>query len=110
MLLLRLENNLRITLNTLIKLVICHRGIVERDCIRDHKARLRSSGNNHVTQVAIIALDIALSSSQAQALLEELSKRDQQTTFFRMWVYAAWIGRHIKSRNSQNACWIDDLD
>src|SRR5579884_1585790 len=104
------ENNLRIAFDALVKFIIGRRGIVERNVIRDDKAGFRTTRNDHIAQVAIVALHVALPGAQAQALLKELAKGDAELPLFGVRIYSSWIRRHIEARNTQPACRVDDLN
>src|SRR5690349_2051264 len=65
-----LKYDFGVTLNALIKLVIGHSCVVERNVIRDDKAWFGSARNDHVAQVAIVALHVALPCAEPYTFLE----------------------------------------
>ena len=69
-----LEDDLGITLDTLVEFVIGSGCVVERHIIGDDKTGFRSASNDQVTQIAVVALHIALSGAKTQTLLKEFAK------------------------------------
>lgn len=72
----RVNDYLCVTIFSLVKFLICCLGICKCNLMRDHKAGLGFARNNHITKVPIISLDIALSSTKREALLQGKFHRD----------------------------------
>jgi hypothetical protein len=51
-----------------IKLNIRLRGLLNADLVRDDEGRLGATGDDHVAQVAVVLLDVALACAYCQAL------------------------------------------
>lgn len=69
-----MNQHLGISLDPLIKLLICRRGIVDGDLVADNEAGLRLAGDDQVAEIPVVVLDVALASRQGEALLEELAE------------------------------------
>lgn len=65
-----MDEHFRISVNPLVKLLIRHLRILDRNLMADNKARLRLPRNDQIPQVPVISLDIALSCRETQALLD----------------------------------------
>lgn len=65
----RMDQHLCVPFHSLVKLVIGHFCIVDANLVTDHKAGLRLSGDDEVSQVSVVLLDVALTSSQRETLL-----------------------------------------
>ena len=63
-----MNQNFCITFDTLIELLICLRRIVNTDLVGDDKGRVGAAGDDHIAEVAVILLDIALTRSKSKAL------------------------------------------
>jgi hypothetical protein len=63
-----MDENLCVTVNSPGKLVIGHLGVLDINLMRDHEAGLGLSGNDQVTQVPVVRLDIALASADSETL------------------------------------------
>lgn len=59
-----MDNNLRIPILSLIKLLISSLRISKSDLVRNHKAGLRFPRNDHIAQVAVVGFDVALPSPE----------------------------------------------
>lgn len=66
----RMNDNLSIPILPLIKLLISSFRIRKTNFMRDHKAGLGLARDNHVPQVPVIRLDVALPSAEGEALFE----------------------------------------
>lgn len=60
----RMDDNFRVPILPFIELFISSLGIGEPNLMRNHKTRLGLTSNDHVSQVSIVCLDIALSSAE----------------------------------------------
>lgn len=58
-----MNENLGVSLNSLIKLVISHLGILDTDLMGHYKAGLCLSGDDQVAKVSVIRLHVALTSA-----------------------------------------------
>lgn len=65
----RVDENLRVSVDSLVKLLVSSLGIVDVDLMRDDKTGLRLSCDNQVTQVAVVRLDVALPCAERQSLI-----------------------------------------
>lgn len=57
-----MNNDLSVPIFPLVKLVIGNLSIIQRDLVGNHEARLGLASDNHIPQVSIIGLDVALTS------------------------------------------------
>lgn len=90
-----MQENFRVAVDTLIKLLVSVLGLVETNVVRDDEGRLGASGDDEIAQVAVIFLntyastslhearsggsthlDVALTGADSEALLEELAERE----------------------------------
>jgi hypothetical protein len=67
-----MDEHFRIPLNLLVKLLIRHLRILNRNLMADNKAWLRLPRDYQIPQVPVISLDIALSRRETQALFDQL--------------------------------------
>ena len=58
-----MNQDLRISLYPLIELLVCHRSVINCDLVRNDEAWLCSSSNNEISQMSVVSLDIALTST-----------------------------------------------
>jgi hypothetical protein len=63
-----MNQNLSIPILPAIKLLIRLRRFVNPDLVRDDKGGLGATGNDHVAQVAVVLLDVALACADCQTL------------------------------------------
>lgn len=63
-----MNQHLRVTLDPLVELDIGIWCLVDGHFVGDHKRRFCFAGDDQIAEVAIVGLDIALSSSQMQTL------------------------------------------
>lgn len=63
-----MNQDLRIALDTLVKLLICHFSIVDTNLMADHEARLGLPSDDKVSQISVVLFDVALASRQLQSL------------------------------------------
>lgn len=64
-----MDQHFGIPIHPPIKLVVCNLRLVNADLVGHDKARLGLAGDNQVTEVAIVGLDIALASADREALV-----------------------------------------
>ena len=69
-----MQQNLSITLDSLIELLIGLRRIFQRHLVRNDKGWFGPSGDDQIAQITIILLDITLSSAERQAFFEEFAE------------------------------------
>jgi hypothetical protein len=62
------DNDLGVSVNPLIELVVCRLCVFDSDLVRDNKARLRFAGDDQVAQLAVVGFYIALAGSEGEAL------------------------------------------
>lgn len=72
-----MDQDLRISLDPLVKLVIGGLGIVDAHLMTDHERRLGLAGDDQVPQIPIVLLDIALAGSKGEALNRKKEKNGQ---------------------------------
>ena len=65
-----MDQHLGIPLDPLIKLIICHFSVVDSNLVADHERRFRSAGDDQVSQVPVVLLDIALARCQRETLCQ----------------------------------------
>ena len=56
----RMNEHLRIAINSLVEFLVCVRCLLDADLVADDEAGLGFSGNNQITEVAIVPLDVGL--------------------------------------------------
>lgn len=66
----RVDENLRVTVYPTVELVVCVRGFVDVDVVANNEAGLRLAGDDHVTKVPVVCLDVALAGSQGETLTQ----------------------------------------
>ena len=59
----RMDQHLGITLNPLVKLLICLRCVIDVDLMTDDEARFGAAGDDQVSEVAVVGFDVALACS-----------------------------------------------
>lgn len=64
----RVDQDLGVSFNTLVELVISSFGIVDRNLVADHKAWFGLTRNNQVSKVAIVLFHVALTCGKGQTL------------------------------------------
>jgi hypothetical protein len=121
--------NFGISILSSIKFPVSSWCLINRDVVRDDKRRLRFAGNNHISQISIVFLDVALTSADGQSLfkdqlslprcgfhpdnaylLEQFSKTNQQHTLSRILIWSSWIAWNIQAWNTNSASRSRDLD
>lgn len=65
--------DLGVTLNPLVKLLIRRRCIIDMDIMRDHEARLSLPSDDQVPKVPVILLDVALARPKSEPLSTKVS-------------------------------------
>ena len=63
-----MNQDLGIALNSLVKFLVCGRRVIDVNIVRDDKARICLSRDNHVSQVSIVLLNIALACADSKTL------------------------------------------
>lgn len=63
-----MNQNLGITFHSFVKFLISLGSFVDRNLVRDNKRRVRAARNNHIAQVSIVFLDIALTGANGKTL------------------------------------------
>jgi hypothetical protein len=63
-----MNNDLGISFNPLIELVICNFRFIEADLMRDDEARLCFAGDDQVAQLSVVRFYIALARAEGEAL------------------------------------------
>jgi hypothetical protein len=69
-----MDQHLRITFDPLVKLLVCRRRFLDVDLMRYHEARLRLARYNHVSEIPVVGLYVALPGTDRQSLKESLAK------------------------------------
>jgi hypothetical protein len=133
-----MDQNLRVPILPPVKLLIRFWCLVNTDLVRDDKGRLGTAGDDHVTQVSIVLLYVALACTDCESLvlslayffplprslslhlfagngsktdlLKQFPERDQKHPLPRIFIRRPWITGHIQSRNTDATCWSSDLD
>jgi len=62
------QQHFGVSLDTLVELVVGLDSLVETTLVRHDEAGLRSSGNDQITEVAVVCLDVALSGAKMETL------------------------------------------
>ena len=63
-----MNNHFGVSILPLVEFLICSLGVIKPDLMRDNKARFGLTRNDHVSQVSVVCLDIALTGAERQAL------------------------------------------
>ena len=63
-----MNQNLGITFRSFVKFLISLGCLVDRNLVRDNERRVRPARDNHIAQVSIVFLDIALSGPNGKTL------------------------------------------
>ena len=58
-----MDQHLGITLNPLVKLLICLRCVIDVDLMADDEAGFGAAGDDQVSEVAVVGFDVALACS-----------------------------------------------
>jgi hypothetical protein len=106
----RMKQDLSIPVNPPVELVVRLYRIVNTTLMRHHKRRLSPAADNEVAQVSIVRFDIALSCAQAQPLLKQLAKADQELSFPSLLIGRSGVSRHVQTRDPQPASRARDVD
>ena len=72
--------DLCVAFNSLVKFLIRPGRLVNADLVRDNEAWVRSSRDNHIAQVPIVLLDVALTGANGKALELTLDQHQADTT------------------------------
>ena len=75
----RMNQHLRVALNTLVELLVCPRRLIDLNLVGDDKRRVSTAGDDHVAQVAIVLLDVALPRSKCETLSVSLASVEAST-------------------------------
>lgn len=70
----RMEQDLGVTVDSSIKLVVSLDRVVDTNFVADNKARLRPTSYDQIAKVAVVSLDIALAGTEEQTLDKSVSK------------------------------------
>lgn len=63
-----MDQDLGIALNPLVKLLVCRRSVINIDLVRDDKAGICLSRDDHVSQVPVVIFDVALACANGKTL------------------------------------------
>jgi hypothetical protein len=133
-----MDQNLRVPIFSPIKFLIRFWCLIDTYFVRDDKGRFGATGDDHVAQVSVVLLYIALACADCESLtlslaycfqlpcshalplcagngsttdlLKQFPERDQKHPFPRILIRCPWITGHIQSRNTDTARWSSDLD
>lgn len=64
----RVDQDLGVSFNTLVELVISSFGIIDWNFVADHKAWFGLARNNQISKVAIVLFHVTLTSGKGQSL------------------------------------------
>src|SRR5690606_31527017 len=64
------QHHLGVALDALVELAVRLRGLAQGELVGDHEAGLGPAGDDHVPQLAVVALDVALPGAHDLALFE----------------------------------------
>ena len=73
------NQNFGVPFDALVEFVISHLSILNANLMGDDETWLRLSRNNHISQVPVVGLDVALTRAQGQTLLEQFACEDVST-------------------------------
>lgn len=63
-----MNDDLGIALHALVELVVCSLGLVNANLMRHHETGLRLAGNNQVSQLPVVRLDVTLACAEGESL------------------------------------------
>lgn len=95
-----MDQHLGVAVYPAVELVVCVDRAVQSDLVADDKAWLGLAGDDKVTKVAVVRLDVALAGSKGQTLLEELAERDEDLTLSALLVWRTRVLHTVSSRDS----------
>jgi hypothetical protein len=78
------KQHLGVPINSLIKLVVSIDSLVNVDFMRNDKGRLGTARDDEIAELTVVGLDVALTSTEEETLLEELAEGDEQLSFARL--------------------------
>lgn len=61
--------NLRVAFNPLVKFLISRGSLINADLVRDNEAGICSPRDDHIAQVSVILLDVALAGAKCKTLM-----------------------------------------
>lgn len=61
--------NLRVAFNSLVKFLISRGSLINADLVRDNEAGVCSPRNDHIAQVSVVFLDVALAGANCKTLM-----------------------------------------
>ena len=74
----RMNQHFRITLHSLIKLLICIRCAFNINLMGDNKRGFRASGYDQIAKITVIGLDVTLASTDRETLKAEIRSTSLQ--------------------------------
>src|SRR5712675_676506 len=92
----------RITIDSLIELVIGFRGFVDVDVMADNAARFRASIDDQIAKVLVVFLDRRLPAAHGDPLVEELGYRKWKDALLSV-ALSAWIRSDVHANDSDAA-------
>src|SRR5690606_21888060 len=97
------QHDLRVAVHPLVELVIGVGRLVQSELVGDDEAGLRPALDDHVAQVPVVALHVALTRADPQALLEQLADRDEEHALLGLLVGGSRVRRDVQTRHSERA-------
>ena len=82
-----MEQDLGVTIDPLVELVISIDSLIDIDFVRDDERRLSTARDDEVAELTIVGLDVALACTEVKTLLEELAEGDEDLSLggLRVW-------------------------
>lgn len=65
----RMDENLRVSIDSLVELLIGNFNVIDTNLMRYNEARLCLACNNEISEVAVVMFDVALPGGKTQALI-----------------------------------------
>lgn len=66
----RMDKNFRISVNSLVKLLVGHFSFFNVDLMRDNEAGLSTTRNDEISEISVVRLDVTLASADSKPLSE----------------------------------------
>lgn len=80
-----------VAIDSLVELVVSIDCLVNVDFVRDDERGLGAAGDDEVTELTIVGLDVALTCAEMQSLLKQLAERDENLSLSRLRVWGTRV-------------------
>jgi hypothetical protein len=81
------EQNLGVTIDSLVELVVSIDSLIDVNFVRNDERRLSTARDDEVAELTVVGLDVALACTEVKTLLEELAEGDEDLSLsgLRVW-------------------------